>query len=148
MVLAFATVTVFNTKLTLFSSHSWISLFHDLQVQQMKKLFYINNVREGTGQGRSIKFIPDLSMLSKKVTDAEILWGLICVNSHFSGNSNAGVNDLFKIMFSYTAISANYSMSESKFRHITTFRLGPHFARKLLYHVKRCPAQALLFRES
>ena len=66
----------------------------------------------------------------------------------FSGSSNTGVNDLFKRMFSDSEIAANYSMSESKFRYVTTFGLGPYFARKLLYDVKQSPAHALLFDES
>ena len=91
---------------------------------------------------------PNLCMLSKKVADAEILWALKCVYCHFSGNSNVGVNDLFKRMLSDSEIAVNYSMSESKFRYVTTFGLGPYFARKLLYDVKQLLAHALLFDES
>ena len=58
------------------------------------------------------------------------------------------MNDLFKRMFSDSEIAANYSMSESKFRYVTTFGLGPYFAKKLLYDVKQSPAHALLFDES
>lgn len=90
----------------------------------------------------------DLCTLSKKVADAETLWALKCVSSHFAGSSNTGVNDLFKRMFSDSEIAANYSMSESKFRYVTTFGLGPYFAMKLLYDVKQSPAHALLFDES
>ena len=80
--------------------------------------------------------------------DVEILWPLKCVYSHFSGNSNVGVNDLFKRMFSDSKIAANYLMSESKFRYVTTFGLSPYFTRKLLNDVKQSPAHALLFNES
>ena len=104
-------------------------------------------VTEGTGEGRAIQSLLNLCT-SEKVTDAQILWGLKCVNSHFSGNSIAGVNDLFKRMFSNSEIVANYSPSKSKFRYVTTFGLGPHFARKLLYDVKQSPARAVLFDES
>ena len=90
----------------------------------------------------------DLCTLSKKVAHAEILWALKCVSSHFSRNSNPGVNDLFKRMFSDSEIAATYSMSGSKFRCVTTFGLGPYFAKKLLYDVKQAPAHALLFSES
>ena len=96
-----------------------------------------DNVTEGTGEGRAFQSLPDLCTLSKKVADAEILWALKCVNSHFSGNSNAGVNDLFRRLFSDSEIAANYSMSESKLRYVTTFGLGPHFAsrwQRLMLH--------------
>ena len=55
-----------------------------------------------------------LSTVSKKVTDAEILWALNCVNSHFSASSNVGINALFKRMFNDSEIVSLYSMSESK----------------------------------
>ena len=51
-------------------------------------------------------------------------------------------------MFGDSAIAANYSMSESNFRYVTTFGLGPYFAKKLLYDVKQSPAHALSFDES
>ena len=78
-------------------------------------------------------------MLSKKVADTEILWALKCVYSHFSGNSSFGVNDLVKRMFSDSEIAVDYSMSESKFRYVTTFELGLYFTRKLLYNVEQSP---------
>ena len=89
-----------------------------------------------------------LVVLSKRVADAEILWALKCVYSHFSGNSSVGVNDSFKRMFSDSEIAVNYSMSESKFRYVTTFELGPYFTRKLLYDMEQSPTHALLFDES
>lgn len=51
-------------------------------------------------------------------------------------------------MFSDSEIAATYSMSGSKFRCVTTFGLGPYFAKKLLYDVKQAPAHALLFNDS
>lgn len=110
--------------------------------------FTKDSVMEGTGEGRAVQSLPDLCTLSKKVADAEILWALKCVSSHFSGSSNTGVNDLFERMFSDSEIAANYSMSESKFRYVTTFGFGPYFAMKLLYDVKQSPAHALLFDKS
>ena len=71
--------------------------------------FTNDSVMEGTGEGRAVQSLSDLCMLSKKVADAEILWALKCVSSHFSGSSNTGVNDLFKRMFSDSQIAANYS---------------------------------------
>jgi hypothetical protein len=89
-----------------------------------------------------------LSSLSKKVADAEILWALNCVTSHFSGSSNVGMNDLFKKMFSDSEIVSLYSMSDSKYRYLTTFGISPHFAKLLLEDVKASPAHCILFDES
>jgi len=104
-----------------------------------------DSVTEGTGEGRAGQSLSDLCTLSKKVADAEILWALKCVSSHLSGNSKTEVNDLSKRMFKDSEIAANYSMSESKFRYVTTFGLGPYFAKKLIHDVKQSPPLALLF---
>ena len=80
-----------------------------------------DSVTEITGEGRAIQSLTDLCTLSKKIADTEILWPLNCVYFHFSGNSNVGVNDLFKRMFSDSEIALNYLMRESKFRYVTTW---------------------------
>lgn len=92
--------------------------------------------------------IHHLSTLSKKVSDAELLWALNCVNSHFSAASNIGMNELFKRMFSDSEIVSLYSMSESKYRYLTTFGIGPHFSKMLTDQVKASPAHCILFDES
>ena len=89
-----------------------------------------------------------LSTMSKKVTDAEIFWALNCVNSHVSASSNVGINALFKRMFNDSEIVSLYSMSESKYRYLTTFGLGPHFSKLLLEKVKASVAHCILFDES
>lgn len=89
-----------------------------------------------------------LSTLSKKVTDAELLWLLNCVSCHFSAASNVGVNALFKKMFSDSEIASRYSMSESKFRYLTTFGLGPYYQKLLVEGIKSSPAHCILFDES
>ena len=65
-----------------------------------------------------------LSTLGKKITDAEILWTLKCVHSHSSAHANMGMNDLLQHMFTNSEIAQAYSLSESKFRYVTTFGLG------------------------
>ena len=71
--------------------------------------FTNDSVMEGTGEGRAVQSLSDLCMLSKNVADAEILWALKCVSSHFSGSSNTGVNDLFKRMLNTFLKSTNCS---------------------------------------
>ncbi|KXJ12053.1 hypothetical protein AC249_AIPGENE28772 [Exaiptasia diaphana] len=87
-----------------------------------------------------------LSTLNKKVSDAELLWALNCVSSHASAHSNAGMNELFKTMFSDSEIASHYSLSAIKYRYLTTFGRGPHFAKQLLNEVKESPAH--MFDES
>ena len=38
-------------------------------------------------------------------------------------------------------------MSESKYRYVTMFGLGPHFPKKLLWDVQKSPAHTFLFDE-
>ena len=89
-----------------------------------------------------------LSTLSKKVTDAELLWTLHCVHSHASAHSNGGMNELFKTMFCDSEIASTYSLSETKYRYLTTFGLGPHFGKLLANEAKRSPAHSIMFDES
>ena len=89
-----------------------------------------------------------LSSLAKKATDAEILWTLKSVYSHFSAHSNIGMNDLFQRMFTDSQIAQTYSLSESKFRYVTTFGLGPYLSKKLIYDVNKSPAHTVLFDEA
>jgi len=101
-----------------------------------------------TSSTNGIQSLHGLSNFSKSVTDAEILWALKCADSHFSGHSNIGNNELFRKMFSDSQIAASCSMSESKFRYIKTFGLGPYFSKQLICDVQSCPAYSLLFDES
>ena len=89
-----------------------------------------------------------LSTLSKKATDAEILWTLKSVYSHFSAHSNIGMNDLFQHMFTDSQIAQTYSLSESKFRYVTTFGLGLYLSKKRIYDINKSPAHTVLFDEA
>ena len=51
-------------------------------------------------------------------------------------------------MFDDSEIASLYSMSESKYRYLTTFGLGSHFSKLLLEKVKASPAHCILFDES
>ena len=51
-------------------------------------------------------------------------------------------------MFCDSQIAEGYSLSESKYRYVTTFGLGPHFAKKLLWDFQKSPAHTFLFDES
>lgn len=89
-----------------------------------------------------------LSTLSKKVTDAELLWTLHCVNTHASAHSNVGMNTLFNTMFSDSEIASTYALSATKYRYLTTFGLGPHFSKLLANDVKKSPAHSIMFDET
>lgn len=69
--------------------------------------FTNDSVMEGPGEGEAIHALSDLCSCPKKGANAETLWALKYVSSHFSGNSKTGLNDLFKRMFSDSDIAAN-----------------------------------------
>ena len=48
-------------------------------------------------------------------------------------------------MFCDSQIAEGYSLSESKYRYVTAFGLGPHFAKKLLWDVQKLPTHTFLF---
>ena len=76
------------------------------------------------------------STIPKQVADAEIRWALNCVAFQFLASSSNGMNELFKSMFSDSEIVSYYSMSESKYRYITSFGIGPYFAKTMAVAVK------------
>lgn len=86
-----------------------------------------DGAHRATDASNSLQSLHSLSTLSKSVIDAELLWALKCVDSHYWGHSNMGMNKVFQKMFGDSQIAANYSMSESKFRYVTSFGLGPLF---------------------
>lgn len=51
-------------------------------------------------------------------------------------------------MFCDSEIASQYSMSESKYRYLTTFGIGPHFAKMLTARVKGSPGHCIQFDES
>ena len=57
------------------------------------------------------------------------------------------MNELSRKMFCDSRIAEGYSLSESKYRYVTMFGLGPHFPKKLLWDVQKSPAHTLLFDE-
>jgi hypothetical protein len=59
-----------------------------------------------------------------------------------------GMNDLFQHMFTDSEIAQAYSLSESKFRYMTTFGLGPYFSKKLVEDINKSTAHSVLFNES
>lgn len=112
---------------------------------QVEKTEEIVSGSSATNLGCSLH---NLSTLNKQATDAELLWVLHCVSTNSSAHSNVGMNDLFKAMFCDSKIASTYSLSETKYRYLTTFGLGPYFFKQLLDEVKISPAHSILFDES
>lgn len=59
-----------------------------------------------------------------------------------------GINDLFRKMFPDSQIGQTYSLSETKYRYMTTFGLGPYFHKKLMEDINKSPAHSVLFDEA
>lgn len=128
-----------------------IPLLHPLRAVLQMEDVLVGNSLASAGASQNIhkrSSIHYLSTLSKKVSDAELLWALNRVKSHFSAASNIGMNELFKKMFSDSEIVSLYSMSESKYRYLKTFEIGLHFSKMLTDQVKASPAHCILFDES
>ena len=51
-------------------------------------------------------------------------------------------------MFSDSEIAKTYSMSETKYRYVATFGLGPYFSSKLNEDIQKSPAHTVCFDES
>ena len=51
--------------------------------EEISQVAPLTSTNDNVTEVRAVQSLPDLCTLSKKVADAEILWALKCVNSHF-----------------------------------------------------------------
>ena len=65
--------------------------------------------------------------LRKEQHKAEILWALKCVMSHFSFNSSTDITDIFKAMFSDSAIAQKMKFGPNKLSYLICFGIAPYF---------------------
>ena len=59
--------------------------------------------------------------ISDNTLNAEILWCLNIVMSHFSYNSCIGLNQLFKLMFPDSEVAANFALRKTKCRYLLMY---------------------------
>ena len=83
-----------------------------------------------------------------KKTRAEILWCLDCVMNHRSMRSAAKSVDLFKIMFTDSAIANSLELQKSKIGYTLLFGIAPHFKNELVQIIQKCNEFVIGFDES
>ncbi|GBL88251.1 hypothetical protein AVEN_22110-1 [Araneus ventricosus] len=82
------------------------------------------------------------------VLNAEILWALKCVQSHFSYSSCKDTSEIFAAMFPDSVIARQFSCGESKCSYLCHFGLAPHFRMLLFKCLDDVKSYTLLFDES
>lgn len=82
------------------------------------------------------------------VTDAEILWTLKVVTSHYSYNSSSHTGDLFRKMFPDSNIAKAFSCGEKKSAYVVCRGLRPFFLSCLRLEAGQSDGYTILFDES
>ena len=90
----------------------------------------------------------DQLITSPHVINAEILWCLKVVMSHMSFRSCLGLNDMFKTMFSDSAIAHGFALSKTKCAYALNFGIAPYYRELLVAEVKLSPFYVLAYDES
>ncbi|GBM43030.1 hypothetical protein AVEN_215164-1 [Araneus ventricosus] len=92
--------------------------------------------------------IIDPAAARQDVLDAEILWCLKLVKSHFSYNSCNNVGKLFSKMFHDSIIARQFSLSERKAAYICHFGIAPYFQNQVYEDLKQLSHFTVLFDET
>lgn len=79
---------------------------------------------------------------------AEVLWALKVLSSHYSFKSCEDVGYIFRHMFPDSQIADKFSCGEKKCAYISCFGIAPYFHQQLLNSVKSADGYVLLFDES
>ena len=79
---------------------------------------------------------------------AEINWVLKVVSSHFSFNSCSDINDIFKLMFSDSDISSQFSCGKTKCSYICCFNIAPYIKQNVKELLVTQSHFVILFDES
>lgn len=82
------------------------------------------------------------------VLDAEILWALKSIQSHFSYNSSEGTGKLFKKMFPDSSIANQFACGATKCAYICCFGLAPYFKNCLFKCLNETEHYTVLFDET
>ncbi|CAN7985972.1 unnamed protein product [Ixodes hexagonus] len=82
------------------------------------------------------------------VTNAEVLWTLKVVTSHFSYRSSAQAGELFQRMFPDSEVAKAFSCGEKKCAYVTCHGLRPFFLSTLQREVEQCEHCVVLLDES
>ncbi|XP_070386740.1 uncharacterized protein [Dermacentor albipictus] len=92
--------------------------------------------------------LDDACKAHELVTNAEILWTLKVVTSHFSYRSSSETGQLFQRMFPDSGVAKAFSCGEKKCAYVTCHGLRPFFLSALQRDIKDCDYYVVLFDES
>ncbi|CAL1274781.1 unnamed protein product, partial [Larinioides sclopetarius] len=92
--------------------------------------------------------IKDLAAATQDVLDAESLWSLKLIKSHFSYKSCNNVGNLFSKMFHDSIIARQFSMSERKAAYLCHFGIAPHFQNQVYEELRQLTHFTALFDET
>ncbi|KAL1417424.1 hypothetical protein MTO96_006167 [Rhipicephalus appendiculatus] len=107
-----------------------------------------------TVSGQRVEPVPsscDVSSICQAhecVIDAEILWTLKMVTSHYSYNSSSHTGDLFRKMFPDSSIAKAFSCGEKKSAYVVCRGLRPFFLSSLKREVGQSDGYTILFHKS
>ena len=73
---------------------------------------------------------------SQEVTNAEIIWCLKVIESHFSYRSCSDIGVLFKAMFTDSDIAQRFSLGKTKIAYNIAFGIAPYFENQLLEELR------------
>jgi hypothetical protein len=80
--------------------------------------------------------------------NAEILWALKVVMSHYSLRSCVGLNEIFRVMFSDSDIARGFALSRTKCTYFINFGISPYFKTQLLKDIQASPYFVVSYDES
>ncbi|XP_049270810.1 uncharacterized protein LOC125758087 [Rhipicephalus sanguineus] len=105
--------------------------------------------------GESVRSVPtqssDLNTACKAhdaATEAEILWALKVVTSHYSYSSSAHTSELFRKMFPDSEVAKAFTCGEKKCAYLACHGLGPFFLSSVHRAIEKCDCYVVLFDES
>ena len=86
-------------------------------------------------------------LLKNKVINAEILWCLKLVEGHLSYNSCSNISEIFKIVFSCSDVTCQFSFRKTKACYMILYRIAPYCKAELLGQINSSPQFSLSFDE-
>ena len=86
-------------------------------------------------------------IISESTLNAEILWTMKVIQSHFSFRSCEGINKLFAVMFPDSEISFNLKLGKTKCAYLMNYGIAPHFKSNLLKSINNSSFYCLSFDE-
>ena len=120
--------------------------------ESMSTLYFDKNSSEAPSDSRSSNSVSsptlDSMLKSVSVSHAEIRWVIKVVLSSSSFRSCLELNELFKAMFSDSAIASSFQLSKTKCSYYVNYGLAPFIKDLLAKDVRSSPYFSVLFNES